>query len=523
MRLRWTRAILGVLACFLVSGIVLAVDVPLRDWEVRHQGTVMHSPGGVGKAGLDISFGIAFVATEPCRVVDTRPGQGFPAAWGAPILTNGVTRNFDLNSAPHCAGIPAGVGAYSVNFTIAEPVGPGDLRAYPQGSPPATPTSVMNWSGSGAAFAIANAGIVPAGTGGGITVLVAGTNAHLIIDINGYFTDEYNTNNFFSVTGVYDFSGGIGFFNNLTTLAGYAINARTSGTSDGVTAILGLATGSTGRTHGVYGLTNSSSNDSAGVLGIDGSGSPTGTLTTFPAGVRGESTDDRAILGHQADTAGAQTLLTRRISAAGGETIFAGMTCSNTVSACGNGGTNYSGTKSFVEPHPTDASKTIKYISLEGPEAGTYFRGRGRFQRGLATISVPEDFRMVTADEGLSIQVTPIGDMATVAVMHIGLDRIVVKGSRNVEFFYTVNGVRRAFAKHEPIAEDNFFVPESPDFVMSLVYSPDHKARLIANGTYNADGTPNMETAKRLGWDKQWEKAKTRRLDRPKDTNSSNN
>jgi hypothetical protein len=28
---------------------------------------------------------------------------------------------------------------------------------------------------------------------------------------------------------------------------------------------------------------------------------------------------------------------------------------------------------------------------------------------------------------------------------------------------------------------------------------------LIQNGTYNADGTVNMETARRLGWDKVWE------------------
>ena len=30
------------------------------------------------------------------------------------------------------------------------------------------------------------------------------------------------------------------------------------------------------------------------------------------------------------------------------------------------------------------------------------------------------------------------------------------------------------------------------------------KSRLIANGTYNADGTVNMDTAKRLGWTEKW-------------------
>jgi hypothetical protein len=28
---------------------------------------------------------------------------------------------------------------------------------------------------------------------------------------------------------------------------------------------------------------------------------------------------------------------------------------------------------------------------------------------------------------------------------------------------------------------------------------------LISNGTYNADGTVNVETARRLGWDRMWE------------------
>jgi hypothetical protein len=31
------------------------------------------------------------------------------------------------------------------------------------------------------------------------------------------------------------------------------------------------------------------------------------------------------------------------------------------------------------------------------------------------------------------------------------------------------------------------------------------KQRLISNGTYRPDGTVNLETARRLGWDKVWE------------------
>jgi hypothetical protein len=96
--------------------------------------------------------------------------------------------------------------------------------------------------------------------------------------------------------------------------------------------------------------------------------------------------------------------------------------------------------------------------------------------------------------------------MTSVAVQSIGLDRIVVKGSRNTEFFYTVNGVRSAF-KNQPVLIDieRIFLPQSAEDRMPGNVPPVLRQRLISNGTYNADGTLNMETARRLGWDKLWE------------------
>ena len=115
---------------------------------------------------------------------------------------------------------------------------------------------------------------------------------------------------------------------------------------------------------------------------------------------------------------------------------------------------------------------------------------------------------MVTDRDGLSIQVTPIGQMATVAVQSIDLDRIVVRGSRNVEFFYTVNGVRRSFKDHVPIQpSQGEYEPEKADVTLESHHylTPDQKRVLIQNGTYTPDGKVNMETARRLGWDKIWE------------------
>lgn len=146
----------------------------------------------------------------------------------------------------------------------------------------------------------------------------------------------------------------------------------------------------------------------------------------------------------------------------------------------------------------------IAYVALEGPEAGTYFRGRGKFERGMARISVPEDFRLVTDAEGLTVQVTPIGAMATVGVIRMSLNEIVVQSSRNVEFSYLVQGVRANFRDLKPIRNYSAFVPESSDATMPAWLSAGQKRALVQNGTFKADGSINMETAQRLGWDRVW-------------------
>ena len=180
---------------------------------------------------------------------------------------------------------------------------------------------------------------------------------------------------------------------------------------------------------------------------------------------------------------------------------------SNEVGLHTIGTTTATGAKGFVEPHPTDSSKMIRYVSLEGPEAGTYFRGRAKLERGTARIEVPEDFRLVTDTEGLTVQVTPIGAMATMAVLRMDLNEVVVQGSRNVEFSYIVQGVRRSYRDVRPIMANEAYIPRSPDEQMPEGYAPEQKRLLVQNGTYNADGTVNLENARRKGWDRIWAEA----------------
>jgi hypothetical protein len=177
----------------------------------------------------------------------------------------------------------------------------------------------------------------------------------------------------------------------------------------------------------------------------------------------------------------------------------------------GGGTIGATGTKHFLDPHPTDPSRTIGYMSLEGPEAGTYFRGRARFQNGLARIPVPEHFRLVTDPEGLTVQITPIGAMASFAVLRMDLEEIVVEASRNVEFSYLVQGVRATFKDVGPWRGAEEFMPRSADAKIPQWLSPAQRRHLIQNGTYREDGTVNMETARRLGWDRAWAAARDAR------------
>jgi hypothetical protein len=286
----------------------------------------------------------------------------------------------------------------------------------------------------------------------------------------------------------------------------YGVNgfALSNANADDTAGVLGNAFATSNRVYGGRFFSASTNSGAAGVIGFSADAAFAGIGQGGYAGVIGIASAGEGVKGIASNGAGEGVAGFMTDGAGALQTdAFLGFTSTTAVSAFGN--ISKSGTVSFAEPHPKDATKMLKYIALEGNEAGTYFRGRAKFQNGIATIDVPEDFRMVTQADGLSIQVTPIGDMASVAVAQIGLDRIVVKGSRSVEFFYTVNGIRRGYGDFTSIVEtDKTYIPKSADARMPTVWDGEIRNRLIANGTYKPDGTVNMETAQRLGWDRVW-------------------
>jgi len=120
----------------------------------------------------------SFVGITPCRMADTR-GGGFGGAYGPPALT-GSPRDFVLTG--RC-GVPANAVAVSLNLTVVVPAGDGFLAAFPTaGQVPLV--STLNFR---AGQVLANAAIVPLGSGGAITRFTSGASTDLLIDVNGYF------------------------------------------------------------------------------------------------------------------------------------------------------------------------------------------------------------------------------------------------------------------------------------------------------------------------------------------------
>ena len=476
---------LGVIlvALFAVSTLALAgsPDIPLKNWSAPPT----YAPAGKQLMSGEIGAGPSpFFPITPCRQFDSR----FPPA---PLAT-GVDRSIQISGG--ACGVPAFTNAVSVNITIFNITGATGNGTLKIGTAAAPTTSWINYPPTETQRA--NAGAVPLSGAGTIVVQPAqgaGT-IDIIVDINGYY---YNGNsyqmpaqNFFSIWGQ-ETGGGVLFGRNDTPTAAGSYGVR------------GFAASTGAGSAGVEGelISGASGNDTAGVRGIDHIGpAPTGGLIGS-AGVRGEGKN--GVVG-VVSTSTVEIAAVVGLGMNGSSIVTFGELGTTTFGVFAIGNLGATGTKSFIEPHPTDANKVIDYVALEGPEAGTYFRGSARTVNGWATINVPEDFRMVSDTEGLTVQLTPVGASAGMYVVSEDLSQIVVRSSHDVMFHYMVNGVRKAYKDHQPIVAGDEFMPPHPGFRMPDSFAPDTKQRLIANGTYNEDGSVNMATAEKLGWTKVW-------------------
>ena len=190
---------------------------------------------------------------------------------------------------------------------------------------------------------------------------------------------------------------------------------------------------------------------------------------------------------------------TSRSTSIAGVAGFATTTVGFAMSA--HGDLAVGGNKAFVNPDPENPSRSVMFLCLEGNESGTYFRGTARLVNGKTEIDIPEEWQLVTAARGITVQLTPIASFARLMVQSRSRSRIVVRGTEDCEFDYTVNGVRRGFTHYEPYMENDLFRPEIRGVKFGMQYPKELREVLVKNGVLNPDYTPNEATAKRLGWE----------------------
>ena len=110
--------------------------------------------------------------------------------------------------------------------------------------------------------------------------------------------------------------------------------------------------------------------------------------------------------------------------------------------------------QAIVVADPRDPGRKIYFAALEGPEAGTYFRGSAATEGGRVVIDLPEVFASVTEAEGLTVQLTPLAGWARLWVEEKGPSRLVVRqveGDPAVQFDFLIQGVRKGYSSYQAV------------------------------------------------------------------------
>jgi sugar lactone lactonase YvrE len=133
----------------------------------------------VGNQSIEVTQtgGLYFVPVVPCRIADTRNANG---PFGGPRMIASEARSFAIPSSG--CGIPSTAVAYSLNVTVVPAGSLGFLTLWPSGQARPLASTLNSFDGR----IKANAAIVPAGSGGAVSVFVTDAT-DVILDINGYF------------------------------------------------------------------------------------------------------------------------------------------------------------------------------------------------------------------------------------------------------------------------------------------------------------------------------------------------
>ncbi len=117
------------------------------------------------------------------------------------------------------------------------------------------------------------------------------------------------------------------------------------------------------------------------------------------------------------------------------------LTCTGQACAWSGSTINVQGWKGFDIKHPTKDNYRLRYVCLEGPEGGVYFRGKVRNKN---VISLPDYWEKLVDPTTITVSLTPIGAHQNVIVKRVEPTKIHLQaqGGMPINCFFHVFGAR---------------------------------------------------------------------------------
>ena len=119
------------------------------------------------------------------------------------------------------------------------------------------------------------------------------------------------------------------------------------------------------------------------------------------------------------------------------------LTCATvTTSPLFLGAINVQSWKGFDIKHPSKEGHRLRYVCLEGPEAGVFVRGRLKNEN---VIKIPDYWKDFVDIESITVSLTQIGHSQDLIVERIewGTNIVIKSGSAaNIDCYYVVHGAR---------------------------------------------------------------------------------
>ena len=129
------------------------------------------------------------------------------------------------------------------------------------------------------------------------------------------------------------------------------------------------------------------------------------------------------------------------------------LTVSGTTYASVQGTINVQGWKGFDIKHPTKENHRLRYVCLEGPEGGVYYRG---ILKDSEFIELPDYWKDLVDTKTITVHLTPIGTYQYLYYT-VAKNRIIVKNHSNLPTHcsYIVYGERKDGERLVPEYEGN--------------------------------------------------------------------